>query len=93
MLGMAFSAGWTPCVGPILATILVLASTTESISKGIILLTFYSLGLGIPFILTAMAISKFTLLFNKIKKYLWAVTLISGIFLIIVGVLLLINRF
>ena len=68
LIGMAFAFGWTPCIGPILGSILILASTTENIGKGILLLSSYSLGLAIPFILSGYLIQKFILLSKNIKK-------------------------
>ncbi len=88
LIGIAFSAGWTPCVGPILGAILAAASTYTTMTKGIILLAVYSIGLGIPFILTAWAINKFFAAFKQIRKYFHAIEIISGILLIIVGLLL-----
>jgi cytochrome c-type biogenesis protein len=88
LVGMAFAAGWTPCIGPILASILLLASTTQGAFSGMVLLAFYSLGLGIPFLLTSLAINTFLHYFDRIKKYLRMVSIVSGIFLIILGVLL-----
>ncbi len=93
LVGMAFAAGWTPCIGPILASILLMASTAQSVYSGILMLSFYSLGLGIPFILTSLAINTFLVYFDRFKKYLGIVTFASGIFLIIVGILLLTNFF
>ena len=93
LVGMAFAAGWTPCIGPILASILLVASTAQSVSLGILLLAFYSLGLGIPFLLTSLAINTFLVYFDRFKKYLGIVTSLSGIFLIIIGLLLLTNYF
>ncbi len=88
LIGIAFAAGWTPCVGPILGAILAAASTYTTMTKGIILLSVYSLGLGIPFILTAWAINKFFVAFKQIRKYFHAIEVVSGILLIIVGLLL-----
>ncbi len=88
VIGIAFAAGWTPCVGPILGAILATASTYTTMWKGILLLAIYSLGLGIPFILTAWAINKFFIAFKQIRKYFHAIEVISGILLIIVGLLL-----
>jgi len=88
VIGIAFAAGWTPCVGPILGAILATASTYTTMWKGILLLAIYSLGLGIPFILTAWAINKFFVAFKQIRKYFHAIEVISGILLIIVGLLL-----
>ena len=68
LIGMAFAFGWTPCIGPMLGSILILASTTESISQGVVLLSFYSLGLGIPFILSGYLIQKFILISKNLKK-------------------------
>ncbi len=88
VIGIAFAAGWTPCVGPILGAILAEASTYTTMWGGIRLLIFYSLGLGIPFILTAWAINKFFVAFKQIRKYFHAIEVISGVLLIIVGLLL-----
>ncbi len=88
LMGIAFAAGWTPCVGPILGAILAEASTYTTISKGIVLLSFYSLGLGIPFIITAIAINRFFFIFRKIRKYFHLIEIISGLLLIAVGLLL-----
>ncbi len=92
LLGMAFGAGWTPCVGPILASILFLASTTRSMLQGIILLTFYSLGLGVPFILAGLFFNTFTKQVNRIKPYLGQIRIGSGIFLIVIGALIILGR-
>ena len=73
LIGMAFAFGWTPCIGPILGSILVLASTEESINKGILLLTFYSLGLAIPFILSGYLIQKFLIFSKNFKKNIWQI--------------------
>ncbi len=88
LMGFAFAFGWTPCVGPILGAILAETSTYTTMSKGIILLSFYSLGLGIPFILTAIAINKFFFFFKRIKKYFHTIEIISGLLLISLGLLL-----
>jgi len=88
LVGIVFAAGWTPCVGPILASILVYASTSETMSTGIFLLAAYSFGLGVPFFLSSLAFSSFLSLFSRVRKHLRWVSLISGIFLIIVGVLI-----
>ncbi|HLB05545.1 MAG TPA: cytochrome c biogenesis protein CcdA [Thermodesulfobacteriota bacterium] len=91
LVGMVFAAGWTPCIGPILASILLYASTAETMGTGISLLAAYSLGLGIPFILSAIAINRFFGFFNGIKKHMRVISIISGIFLFIVGVLIFTN--
>lgn len=89
LMGLAFAFGWTPCIGPVLAAILVYAGTQDTVFQGISLLTVYSAGLGIPFLLTALAINKFYLFSNKIKKYFKAIEIIGGILLILVGGLIL----
>lgn len=91
LVGVAFAAGWTPCVGPILGTILLYASTTQSLLSGIQLLSVYSIGLGLPLLITALSVNAFLTSFKKLKNYLWVVSLISGIFLIIVGVMIFTN--
>lgn len=85
LMGFAFSFGWTPCVGPILGTILVLAGTYGTVTQGIILLTFYSLGLGIPFILTALLINKFFEAFKSIKRYFGQIEMFAGLLIIGIG--------
>ncbi len=91
IIGLAFAFGWTPCIGPILAGILTIASQQDTVGKGIILLTAYSLGLGIPFFLTGISISAFYNFFNKFKRHLHTVEIIGGILLIIVGILIATN--
>ena len=93
LVGVAFAAGWTPCVGPILGTILLYAGTTQSIMTGVELLLVYSIGLGLPLLATAMAVNTFLTSFQKIKNYLWVVSLVSGLFLISVGVMIFTNSF
>ena len=90
-IGMAFAFGWTPCIGPILGSILVLAAT-ESINKGILLLTFYSLGLAIPFILSGYLIQKFIIFSKNFRKNIDLVSKIGGIILLITGVLIITNQ-
>ncbi len=92
IVGVVFATGWTPCVGPILGPILLMAETQERVTQGIILLSLYSLGLGLPFLLTAVAITTFLNLFNKVKKYFRAISLVSGLLLIIIGILIITNR-
>lgn len=87
-VGMAFAAGWTPCVGPILASILIYAGSMETISMGILLLAAYSLGLAVPFVLTAYAIGSFSKYFSKVSRYMNAISIISGVLLIVMGVLI-----
>jgi cytochrome c-type biogenesis protein len=90
-MGIVFSIGWTPCVGPILASILTIAATKTKITEGIILLTSYSIGLGIPFILTGIFLDLILKKFKQITKYLKFISITSGILLIVIGILLIIN--
>ena len=92
VVGMAFGFGWTPCIGPILGSILALASTEENISRGILLLSFYSLGLAIPFILSGFLIQKFLLFSKNFKKNINIVIKSGGIILLMTGVLILTNQ-
>ena len=92
ILGAAFGFGWTPCIGPILGSILVLAATEESVNKGILLLFFYSLGLAIPFILSGYLIQKFLLFSKNFKKNINLVSKIGGLILLITGILILTNQ-
>ena len=92
IVGMAFGFGWTPCIGPILGSILALASTEETILKAIILLSFYSLGLAIPFILSGYLIQRFLVFSKNFKKNIMLVSKIGGITLLITGVLILTNK-
>jgi cytochrome c-type biogenesis protein len=93
LVGMAFGAGWTPCVGPILGAILAMAATTQNIFKGIALLAFYSAGLGIPFLLSAIILHKFFEYFKTIRKYFKVISIVGGVLLIIVGILLISGYF
>jgi cytochrome c-type biogenesis protein len=93
LVGMAFAAGWTPCIGPILSTILIYASTSQSFTTGILLLTYYSIGLGIPFFLSSLAFNSFLSAFDKIKRYMRVITIVSGLFMIGIGILFLTDTF
>jgi len=93
LVGIVFAAGWTPCIGPILSTILIYASTSQQMTTGIILLASYSLGLGIPFLLASLAFNLFLSTFEKMRRYMKVVIFISGFFLIGVGILLLTGTF
>jgi len=92
IVGMAFGFGWTPCIGPILGSILALASTEETIFKAIILLSFYSLGLAIPFILSGYLIQRFLMFSKNFKKNINFVSKIGGTILLITGILILTNQ-
>ena len=92
LIGAAFGFGWTPCIGPILGSILALAATEESINKGILLLFFYSLGLAIPFILSGYLIQRFLIFSKNFKKNINLVSKIGGIILLITGILILTNQ-
>lgn len=91
LIGTAFAAAWTPCVGPILGAILAYASTTESMQLGILLLASYSLGLGLPFFVTAFSVDRFLNYFQKARHYLHGVSLASGACLVLVGVMIYID--
>lgn len=93
VIGFAFAFGWTPCVGPILSTILYIASTQNSVGKGILLLTVYSLGLGVPFLLTALGIERFMKFYAGFRRYMHAVEIASGALLIAIGLLLVSGKF
>ena len=92
LIGMAFAFGWTPCIGPILGSILVLAATEESINKGIFLLISYSLGLALPFILSGYLIQKFLIFSKNFRKNINIVSKVGGIILLITGILILTNQ-
>ena len=92
LIGMAFAFGWTPCIGPILGSILALAATEESINRGILLLIFYSLGLALPFILSGYLIQKFLIFSKNFRKNINLVSKIGGIILLITGILILTNQ-
>jgi len=92
LIGMAFAFGWTPCIGPILGSILALAATEESINKGIFLLIFYSLGLALPFILSGYLMQKFLIFSKNFKKNINLISKIGGVILLITGILILTNQ-
>ena len=92
IVGAAFGFGWTPCIGPVLGSILALAATESSIGKGVLLLSFYSLGLAIPFVLSGYGISKFLEFSKNFKKNIRRVSISGGIILLITGILIITNK-
>jgi len=88
LVGVIFAAGWTPCIGPILAGILLVASTLETVGQGILLLTVYSLGLGIPFLLVGLAFAPLTKTLRKANRYLGVISIVSGVLLALMGILI-----
>ena len=92
LVGAAFGFGWTPCIGPVLGSILTLAAVESSIGKGILLLSFYSLGLAIPFILSGYGISKFLAFSKNFRKNIKVVSVTGGVILLITGILILTNK-
>jgi len=92
LVGAAFAFGWTPCIGPILAGILGLASTQETIGQGMLLLAAYSLGLGLPFLAASLGVQAFFRFFSRFKRYLRVVEVASGILLLGVGFLIMTDR-
>lgn len=92
-VGIAFGAGWSPCIGPILGAILTMAANESSLGRGMALLLFYSMGLAVPFIVAALAVERFLAVFAKMRRHIVWVNRISGALLIFVGVLMVTNRF
>lgn len=92
LLGFAFAFGWTPCIGPILGAILLLAERRETLFQGMLLLAIYSAGLAIPFLLTSLGLSQFLKLYGGFRKHLHAVEVASGALLIALGVLMAFNK-
>jgi cytochrome c-type biogenesis protein len=93
VIGFAFAFGWTPCIGPILAGILALASTQDSVTQGMSLLAVYSAGLGVPFLLTSLALNRFLAFYSRFKRHFRAVEIASGALVITVGVLIMTGSF
>ena len=93
LVGLAFAFGWTPCIGPILAGILAVAASQDTIWKGVQLLAVYSLGLGIPFLITALAINQFFAAFARIRRHYHKIELVSGALLVAIGVLIFTDQF
>ena len=93
LVGITFAFGWTPCIGPILGGILAIAGSKDTVLEGVELLAVYSLGLGIPFLLTSIAINQFFAATKRIRKHYHAIELVSGGLLVVIGVLIFTNRF
>lgn len=93
LVGMAFAAGWTPCIGPVLGGILGLAATSGEVSRGMLLLGVYSAGLALPFLIAALAVDSFLDWFQRFRRFLPWVMRISGVLLVLVGVLLVTGEF
>jgi len=93
LVGIAFAFGWSPCIGPILGGILALAASKETVWEGIELLAVYSVGLGIPFLLTSVAINQFFAVTKRIRKHYHAIEVVSGSLLVVIGVLIFTNQF
>jgi cytochrome c-type biogenesis protein len=91
IVGVAFAAGWTPCIGPILASILMIAATSGQIGEGVGLLSVYSLGLGVPFLLSGLLFHQFLVAFNRFRKYIRLVEIGTGVMLMAVGIMLMFN--
>ena len=92
-VGLAFAFGWTPCIGPILGGILLLASNQDTVGQGIVLLSSYSLGLGIPFFITAVSFNTFLGVFGWVKKHFRTIEIISGLLLVVIGILVFMGSF
>jgi len=93
VIGFAFAFGWTPCVGPVLTVILTFAAAQDSITKGVALLAIYSLGLAVPFLLTALGVERFLKFYSRFRAHMHAIEVASGALLVVLGVLLVIGRF
>jgi cytochrome c-type biogenesis protein len=93
VIGFAFAFGWTPCIGPILGTIILLASQESTVGQGVLLLVIYSLGLAVPFLLTALALDRFAAFYKGFRRHLHAVEVVSGVLLVGIGLLLLTHSF
>ena len=92
LMGMAFAAGWSPCFGPVLASILVYAGGTETIGQGVLLLLIYSAGMAVPFILTSLFINKFVELMDKYEGYLKYINIIGGTLMVVFGLLVFFDK-
>lgn len=93
LIGFAFAFGWTPCIGPILAGVLVIAGSQDTVVKGVLLLAVYSAGLAVPFLLTSLGVERFLAFYSRFRRHLHTVEVVSGVFLVIVGALILTRHF
>jgi len=93
LIGLAFAFGWTPCIGPILAVILGLAASQETVWQGVFLLSFYSAGLAVPFLLTSLGVNRFMRFYQRFRTHLHQVEVFSGIILIVLGAMIFSNQF
>ncbi len=93
LVGFAFAFGWTPCIGPILGAILLMAGSQDTVFKGITLLAIYSLGLAVPFLLTSLGVNRFLAFYSRFRRHLHTVEVISGVLLIVFGLLIATGNF
>jgi cytochrome c-type biogenesis protein len=93
LVGIAFGAGWSPCIGPILGAIMTMAANEADLQRGLVLLAAYSLGLAVPFLAAALAVDRFLVLFAKVRHRMIWVNRFAGVMLVSVGVLMVTNRF
>jgi len=93
VIGFAFAFGWTPCVGPVLTVILTFAAAQDSITKGVMLLAIYSMGLAVPFLLTALGVERFLKFYSRFRVHMHAIEVASGALLVVLGLLLVLGRF
>jgi len=92
VMGMAFAFAWTPCIGPVLGAVTALAATKSTLAGGVLLLFVYSLGLGVPFLITGLAFNRLTALYARARRALWIIHLVGGVILVAFGILLLTNQ-
>jgi cytochrome c-type biogenesis protein len=93
LIGFAFAFGWTPCIGPILAGVLFIAGSQDTVVKGVLLLAVYSAGLAVPFLLTSLGVERFLAFYSRFRRHLHTVEVVSGVFLVVVGALILTRHF
>ena len=93
VVGLAFAFGWTPCIGPILGSILALAAQEGTVSHGAALLSVYSLGLGVPFLATSLAVNRFFAAFKRVRKYYRMIEIVAGLLMVVIGLLIVFDRF